>query len=368
MKQRIMHGLGLALLGAGALMAESCGGSGTVDPARPGDGTRPVSIPHPADSFGWDPYTFDPPPTRTVVDMPSEIDAGDSILVTGNGGASRISFSCTEAAPCMLKGQGQTLPSELVVSGTHYVVDGFVFAGDDSSSVIVVDSSFAAIRNITHSGNNSRRRNGTSMLSVRSSDIVYFQNHIHNIAVNDGSAEIDYIGINISGGSRHWIKNNEVHELGGDSLKLGENVRRAKGTFPTTIYVEGNRFYGNGENPIDIKWSTDIFIVDNELFGVAASVSSSGEAIVIHESADRVTIDNNRIHDVALGIVTATSGGGAKHVSVNGNTFENMSIGVYNRGGGHADITNNTFENVADPIRNNSHNGSTTTERGNKIL
>ena len=367
-----MHDLGLVLIGVGALMV-ACGGSGARNPASPsgggGDGGgQPVSIPHPSDSFGWDPYTFDPSPTSTVADVPSNVAAGQSILVTGTRGATTISFSCTEVAPCMLKSQGQTLPSGLVVSGSHYVVDGFVFAGDDSSSVTIVDSNFAAIRNITHSGNNTRTRNGTSMGSLRSSDIVYFRNHIHGIAVNDGSEEVDYIGINITEGSRHWITNNEVHELGGDSLKLGQNVGRAKGIFPTTIYVEGNRFYANGENPIDIKWSTDIFIVDNELFGVTASVSSSGEAIVIHESADRVTIDNNDIHDVSRGVETGTSGGGAKYISVNGNTFRNMDIGVYNRGGGHADVTNNKFDNVKEPIRNNSHNGSTTTDSGNTFL
>jgi hypothetical protein len=367
-----MHDLGPALLGAGALMLAGCGldtfGLGVPsDDAGSGAG-QPVSIPHPSEFFGWDPYTFDPPPTSTVDDVPTNVAAGDSILVTGTGGATRISFSCTKAAPCMLKGQGQTLPSGLVTAGTHYVVDGFVFAGDDSNSIIIVDSNFAAIRNITHSGNNTKTSNGTSMISTGSSDIVYFQNHIHDIAVKDGSEEVDYIGIGILGGSRHWITDNEIYGLGADSLKLGRNVGRAKGVFPTAIYVQGNRFYGNGENPIDIKWSTDIFIVDNELFGVTASVSSSGEAIVIHESADRVTIANNDIHDVSLGIVTATSGGGAEYINVSGNKFRNMDIGVYNRGGGHADITNNTFDNVEQPIRNNSRNGSTISTRGNTDL
>ena len=322
------------------------------------------NIPHPADFFGWDPLTFDPPTTQTVSSVPSSVSAGSSILVTGTGGSS-VTFNCTSSAPCLLKSTGVARSSGLAVSGSHFVVDGFVFQGDDTESVYVSGANFGAVRNVEHGGTNSRTGNGTSMLHWIGSDMVYYNNHIHNIARNDGSEEVDYMGLSASRGSRIWFIGNHVHEVGGDSLKLGQNVSRAEGQFPTEIYVTGNRFYGNGENPIDIKWSRDIWIVDNELYGVSSSVSSSGEAIVIHESGDYVHILDNYIHDVSHGVETATSGGGASYIEVDGNTFDNMAIGVYNRGGGHADVTNNTFADVGDPIVTNTGNGSTTTASGN---
>jgi hypothetical protein len=246
------------------------------------------------------------------------------------------------------------------------VVDGFVFQGDDTGSVYVVGGNFGVVRNIEHGGNNSRTGNGASMaVEGNSNDVVFYNNHIHNIARNDGTDEVDYMGLTVADGSNTWVINNHIHEVGADSLKLGQNVARAGGIFPTNIYVTGNRFYGNGENPIDIKWSRDIYIADNELYGVSSSVSSSGEAIVIHESGDNVHILDNQIHDVRVGVETATSGGGATYIEVDGNTFDSMDIGVYNRGGGHADVTNNTFTNVSQPIVTNTDNGSTTTASGN---
>jgi hypothetical protein len=66
-----------------------------------------------------------------------------------------------------------------------------------------------------------------------------------------------------------------------------------------------------------------------------------------------------------VGVVTATSGGGATYIEVDGNTFDNMGIGVRNRGGGHADVTNNRFTNVDEPIVTNTDNGSSTNASGN---
>jgi len=324
------------------------------------------NVPHPADFFGWDPLTFDPPTTQTVSSVPSSVSAGSSILVTGTGGENRVTFNCTQAAPCLLKSSCAVRSQAIQVSGSHFVVDGFVFQGDDTGSIYVVNAIFAAVRNTEHGGTNTTTSNGTSMSAEgANNNVVFYNNHIHNIARNDGSSEVDHMGLTVADGSNTWVIDNHIHEVGADSLKLGQNVSRAGGIFPTNIWVTGNRFYGNGENPIDIKWSQDIWIVDNELYGVSASVSSSGEAIVIHESGDFVHILDNYIHDVRVGVETATSGGGASYIEVDGNTFENMDIGVHNRGGGHADVTNNTFTDVDQPIVTDTNNGSTTTASGN---
>ena len=153
-------------------------------------------------------------------------------------------------------------------------------------------------------------------------------------------------------------------------MRTGTNVSRLdEGVEPAkNIYVARNRFHDMGENPIDLKYSTDIIISANELYGSSSSVSSAGEAVVLHESADRVSFYDNHFHDVRRGIVTATSGGGAEYILVESNLFEDISDkGVYNRGGGHADVFNNTFRSVSEPIVNNPNNGSTVTESGNII-
>ena len=107
-------------------------------------------------------------------------------------------------------------------------------------------------------------------------------------------------------------------------------------------------------------------ISDNELQGASVSVSSSGECVVIHESGDNVRLYDNLMRDCAVGIVTATSGGGARYIEVDGNTFRNMRLGIQNRGGGHADITNNIFIDVGLMWRNNSNNRSTVSTSDNR--
>ena len=292
--------------------------------------------------------------------------AGEVVLYTGSGGGS-VRFNGTADNPAVLKGQNQTLSSGLSISGSHFVVEGFGFY--NLSSSIGVSASYGVVRNNEHGGNNTGTSNGTSMGLSNAHDVVYYKNSIHNLAQDDGSSEVDYIGFV----PRHnaysiWYLDNDVYRLGGDAIRTGTNVSRlgAGNTPPVDIYIAGNRFHDMGENPIDLKYATEIFISGNELYGAQGSVSSSGELITIHESGDNVYIYDNNMHHGSRGVVTATSGGGAEYIEVDGNNMHDLSqYGVYNRGGGHADVTYNTFTNVSNPIQTNSDNGSTTYSFGN---
>lgn len=331
------------------------------------DGFLARGVPDPAGLLGFDPLSFDPPVTLTRDDVPDVVNAGEVVLVTGGNTRKLVTFNCTEEAPCGLKSDGHTRTQPIAVQGSYFVVDGFAFSGDDTESIYAVrDANHFVVRNVKHSGTGTRTRNGTSMQHAGGDVAVYVNNTIYGIAVADGTDEVDYMGIGVSSGSQIWILGNNIERVGGDSLKLGQNVRRAGGVHPRNIYIAGNKFGRNGENPIDIKWATDIVISDNELQGATVSVSSSGECVVIHESGDNVRLYDNLLRDCAVGVVTATSGGGARYIEVDGNTFRNMRLGVQNRGGGHAEITNNVFIDVGLMWRNNSNNRSTVSTSDNR--
>ena len=331
------------------------------------DGFLARGVPDPTGLLGFDPLSFDPPVTLTRDDVPDVVSAGEVVLVTGGNTRKLVTFNCTEEAPCGLKSDGHTRTQPIAVKGSHFVVDGFVFSGDETESIYALrGANHFVVRNIKHTGTGTRTRNGTSMQHSGGDVAVYLNNTINGIAVADGTDEVDYMGIGVASGSQIWIVGNEIERVGGDSLKLGQNVRRAGGVHPRNIYIVGNKFGKNGENPIDIKWATDIVISGNDLQGASVSVSSSGECTVIHESGDNVRFYDNVFRDCAVGIVTATSGGGASYIEVDGNTFKNVRLGIQNRGGGHAEITNNIFIDAARMWKNNRNNRSSVSTSGNR--
>jgi hypothetical protein len=324
----------------------NAGGSGGTG----GDYAR--GVPHPAAEFGWDPLTYDTSGVPPVASCPTS-----------------VNFAGTAANPEIVRGGGILCDEEIEVTGEHGILEGFSFYNTESS-VRVTGASYVVIRDIEHGGDNTGTDNGSSMSVVESHHIVYYQNRIHNLRETSGAREVDYHGfVPRNDDDRIWYLDNDVHELGGDSLRTGTNVSSLDPgqTRTTNVFAARNRFWGNGENPIDLKCSTGIVISENDLYGVGASVSSAGEAIVAHEDAQEIWVYDNHIHDVVRGIVTATSGGGAEEITVDGNRFEFISdIGVYNRGGGHATVTNNVFHDVTTPIETGT-NGSTTTEANNTI-
>ena len=323
-------------------------------------------VPNPSTALGFDPFTFDPAVTSTRGDLPSVVNGGEVIVVTGGNGGGQVTFNCSAAEPCVLKSDGTPRTQGIGVSGSYFVVDGFVFQGDNTESVHALSgANHFVVRNVTHSGSNSRTGNGTSMYHSGGNVAVYYNNTIRNIAVADGSDEVDYMAFSVASGSNVWVVGNTSYQVGGDSLKLGQNVARAGGVFPRNIYVSGNDFGNNGENPIDIKWAVDIVISDNDLHDSRQSVSSSGECTVIHESGDNVRFLDNRFTNCTTGVETATSGGGANYIEIDGNTLTNVQLGVHNRGGGHADITNNICINVSQMYENETNNGSTVSASGN---
>lgn len=363
-------------LTAGVTLTPVCSSTPEPDPVPPPPDPDPIpppsgdeiarGVPNPGASLGFDPFTFDPAITQTLSNVPATVNAGESIFVTGGNTAQQVTFNCTAVAPCMLKSNGAPRTAPIAVSGSYFVFDGFVFQGDNTESVYARSgANHFVVRNITHTGNNTRRSNGTSMLHGGGDYAVYYNNTIRNIAVADGSDEVDYMAFSVASGSNIWVIGNTSFQVGGDSLKLGQNVARAGGVFPSNIYVAQNNFGNNGENPIDIKWAVNIVLSDNDLHDSVASVSSSGECTVIHESGDNVHFYDNRFLRCNIGIVTATSGGGARYIEVDGNHFSNGQLGIYNRGGGHADITNNRFTGVTRMWENEPNNGSTVTASGN---
>ncbi len=124
-------------------------------------------------------------------------------------------------------------------------------------------------------------------------------NHVHHFS----RGETDSHGISVQTTSRDIkILNNDIHDNSGDSVQcLGpetfNNNAPADG-----LLIEGNHFYTNRENGIDIKTCYNVTIRNNRIHGFRLSSSAKGDAVVVHYSAKNVVIDNNDIYDSGKGI------------------------------------------------------------------
>jgi Right handed beta helix region len=232
----------------------------------------------------------------------------------------------TPLRPIFLRGSSNsdrpTFSKDLVVFGTYLIAENLDFAASrisvrpDLSSEDAHHISFRALNMI-----------GTSTETVFSaviggigrwadpfgpqvSNVVIFSNMIRDYGQWQQSApENDYVGVAVDGynASDIWILNNDIHHLGGDSVRVGSNPT----AYPYTsrrVYVGGNHLHDNHENALDIKGIYDVVVSQNDMHGFLPSSSDPGGAIPIHYGCTNIWIVNNNIHNAAKGIICSDAG------------------------------------------------------------
>ncbi len=322
-----------------------------------------IGVPHPQDSFGYDPLTIAQPSdpaewpgaekagfyfidpddvsstdtanTYGYPDLPRKTipektyDASDRMLqVFGThgsfSGGNQLNIVITGSAeePFFFVGE---LASEAIITGridltnsTHLIFDNLIFDSTGESTYGIqlrFNNTFITMRNIegfddgTVKGAASLFNVGAEAANVtlRNSNIVAFNMNIHDFGNNDGLQEDDAKAFATNQGyDFFWCIGNTMTRLGGDAINPGANSASQVSPFltnrPTHTYIARNTISANGENAIDVKSSDKTVISQNELFDFTAGTSSSGECIVAHESCTDVFIIANEIYDSGIGI------------------------------------------------------------------
>jgi len=233
----------------------------------------------------------------------------------------------------------------------HAVIRNSVFKGDGqamgSGSVIAI-----------YGGSSTQRFHD---FIIYNNEISYFgKDYINSDLENDPAPENDYHGIlsNLNT-DRVWILSNKIHNMGGDSVQVGiastNNVNRV-----SHIYIADNDFYSNLENGVDIKEADNVIIFGNKIWDWKEHKgnSSTGVAVVIHNTANQIWVINNEISDAAMGVVTT---GGSTNTWLVNNVIKNIkhsnwnttwNAGLYEsggaihfRGGSSGGAINNTIIN-----------------------
>lgn len=235
---------------------------------------------------------------------------GGQIIFTANG---------TEADPVWFRGPSTTempiIRGETIVKGSYIVMEHLRYDTDKRMLGLRVHNGsnlhHATIRNskFTGSGTDVGFASGINISGSagnRFTDIVVYNNDISELGDDSISAnENDYHGVTPSIDlDRVWILNNRIFNLGGDSVQVGVANIPNDTQRPSGIYIGANEFYHNHENAVDVKEADKVIVSQNVMHDFYQSnTGATGSIVVIHNTAKDVFVINNEIYDGNFGII-----------------------------------------------------------------
>lgn len=298
---------------------------------------------------------------------------GGQIIFTANG---------TPDQPVWFRGPAVEnkgiIAGEVIVKGQYIFMENLRFEGSRPLSLRTHNNSMLSnmvVRDMTFTGDGSKSWGSAIAIYSTSSerrfhDLLFYDNEISFLG-NDYddvdpsqalSTENDVHGIHPDVNvDRVWIFNNDIHNLGGDSVQVSR-VSAGVDNKPTQIYIADNEFYSNLENAVDVKQADYTLVINNRIYDWRQhrDNSSTGTAIVVHGKATNTWVVNNHISDAANGIVVSD-------VSLNtwviGNSIQNIrhsswdtewnpqsiytpGSAIHFRGGSSGGAVNNTIINA----------------------
>jgi hypothetical protein len=247
-------------------------------------------------------------------------DGGGQIIFTANG---------TELSPVWVRGVGTQkalIRGEMISKGSYLFIENLAFDTDKKTLGLRTHSSstlhHVSIRRCEFIGSGRNVGNGAAIAvygsaDKRFSDLVLYNNLIHDFGDKYAATENDYHGILVeTNADRVWVLNNEIYNMGGDSIQVGI-ATTADTNRVNNIYVGNNTFHSDRENAVDIKEANNIVVSTNHLYDYHPVDSSDGTIVIIHNDSKNIKVLNNRIHSGTWGVVTT----GALDTWISGNTI-----------------------------------------------
>lgn len=281
--------------------------------------THYVDNTHPAATDSSNPNGTPTRPRRT---LPITLAAGAVVEVHGGPyiittSGDTVMASGTASSPVFIRGVGRPLfksqsnsdGRQLRVNGAYYIVEGIVVG--DSALSFEFRGHHGVLRN-SEIREHDPDWNSAAVYG-QGNNFVVFNNSIHDNGDAASSVERDIHGVKFSAGASHvWVLDNQIRRNSGDDLQLGDDV--SPEPWVHHVYVGRNIGQGSRENCLDVKQARDVILSQNDCSGSRPTSSSSGEAVVVHNNAERIWVIFNHIHDSEVGVVSAQNGGGPVYV------------------------------------------------------
>lgn len=248
----------------------------------------------------------------------------------------------------------------LYVMGSYAVVEHLEFDKAVISLRLLLEEDIhhIAIRHLEMYGDGTETHNNSaiSLASWNRNSVTYgvshtviYNNHIHDYGDRDPAVENDWLGVAVNGYDVYytWIIDNNIHHMGGDSVRTGNNDNWNPPYTSHHAYIGRNHFHHNGENAIDLKCMADVVYSQNIMHDFELSASSGGAAATVHYGPPNNWIIFNTIYNAVSGV----SSSGVVDLYVIGNEiFDISDRGIAFWGEGEVHIVGNTISNVGQGI------------------
>jgi nitrous oxidase accessory protein NosD len=234
------------------------------------------------------------------------------------------------ASAVTLRGEGTPLPKIVPSDRTRSSV--ITVRGRWNLENLHIDVSGAPMFAVVFDrGSNLSRLVGSELHGGTSSAGVLVGGGAH-ITIEDNSIHhfikpgMDSHGVVVVGPARNiTIRGNDIHHNSGDSVQCQAGEVPAE-----SLLIEGNRMHDEGENGVDIKQCHNVTVRNNFLSGfpntsIRPAGSSAGEAVVIHQAARNVVIQNNVISRAGRGVSVLAAGPSlCENLRIEGNTIQKI--------------------------------------------
>lgn len=309
-------------------------------------------------------------PWKTLDYALKQLYPGDTLLVregTYNNASIKLTanHSGQETAPITV----QAYPGERVVlknggaiifnGANWWVIDGLIFDSPRGQTLQLgmhknlgqsqtVEAEHITIRNSKFTGGTQ-----SAIVIEYASHILLENNHFYLIrpsvpfrdaAGNIVNWELNALSLRYKADDIQ-IKGNRFEDIGSDGVQVGSKYW-VSGSSLNNIAIIGNEFWVNrpytgilgnvGENGVDIKRSENVLIAQNIIHGFRPTTSgqdasgANGEGVVIHNDAQKITIEQNLFYDntINLDISKGAQGtiSGTKDMVVRNNIFREATI------------------------------------------
>lgn len=291
--------------------------------------TPPVGVPMPE----FRPDVATPPVTVTLgpsQSPPNPIPAGTHLRLqpgTYSGGAwLRLNAAGTASNPVFISGDPANRPifvKEHGFTGTYAVLQDIILearSGNDLGRMWPISGSHLIVRRVENRAPNYRGRAG-GLQVVGGSQIVLYQNFVHDLGDVNASTDQDAHCMTAGGATQVWIVDNEMARCSGDGLQINAGSASAQGG-TRFIYVGRNDTHHHKQIGLWSKQATDVIFSENYAHDIVGSGSSTPACMGAQYGAERIWFLKNRLEHCVFGVsIQSTSGlGSGVELGVMGNT------------------------------------------------
>ena len=240
--------------------------------------------------------------------IPSSLPAGSVVVVSGtyttDHGDVPIAANGTAANPVYIRGfsetQRPTIRRSLNIRGQYWVIEYIDLRPQPSlwGAILVENTHHGVVRHSDIAGDGQTTAGGIYVGA--STDIVIWNNAVHDGGDVNATYDQDKHCIVISTGSSIWVIDNELTRCSGDGIQLNAGANNNAALHH--VYVGRNNAHHNKQAGFWTKQAQDVIFSENVSHSHRSSDSSSGQCMGGQYSPGYVWFIANHIFDCESGI------------------------------------------------------------------